>query len=123
MAPNEQIVGYEEILRMLVLNDQSFVTPALGMARGTPELARLDARTDALVRVAASLATDWAPSYVLSSVEVAMAAGATNEEIVGTLIAVAPTVGLARVVRAAPELALALGYDVDDALERVDDTE
>ena len=33
------------------------------------------------------------------------------------LIAVAPEVGLARVVSAAPELALALGYDVDAALE------
>ena len=29
----------------------------------------------------------------------------------------APTVGLARVVSAAPELALALGYDVEAALE------
>ena len=47
----------------------------------------------------------------------ALAAGASIDEIVGTLIAVAPTVGLARVVSAAPELALALGYDVDAALE------
>ena len=39
------------------------------------------------------------------------------DEIVGTLIAVAPTIGLRRVVSAAPELALALGYDVDAALE------
>jgi hypothetical protein len=36
---------------------------------------------------------------------------------VGCLIAVAPIVGLARVVSAAPELALALGYDVDAAVE------
>ena len=40
-----------------------------------------------------------------------------SQEIVGVLIAVAPTVGLARVVSAAPELALAIGYDVDAALE------
>jgi hypothetical protein len=33
---------------------------------------------------------------------------------------VAPTVGLARLVTAAPGLALALGYDVDAALETVD---
>ena len=39
------------------------------------------------------------------------------DEIVGTLIAVAPTVGTARVVSAAPELALALGYDVEAAFE------
>ena len=46
------------------------------------------------------------------------------DEIVGTLIAVAPTVGIARVVSAAPELALALGYDVEAAFEgRSEDVE
>jgi hypothetical protein len=39
---------------------------------------------------------------------------------VGVLIAVAPTAGLARAVSAAPELALAIGYDVDAALEAID---
>ena len=39
---------------------------------------------------------------------------------VGTLIAVIPIVGVARVVSAAPNLALALGYDVSEALETVD---
>ena len=47
----------------------------------------------------------------------ALTAGASIDEIVGTLIAVVPTVGLARAVSAAPELALALGYDVEAALE------
>jgi hypothetical protein len=42
----------------------------------------------------------------------AIAAGATEEDVVDVLIAVAPIVGLARVTRAAPEVALALGYDV-----------
>ena len=49
--------------------------------------------------------------------EVALASGATYDEIVGILIAVAPAVGLGRVVSAAPELGLALGYDVASALE------
>jgi hypothetical protein len=48
---------------------------------------------------------------------VALASGATVDEIVGVLIAVAPTVGLARVVSAAPEVAFAIGYDIDAALE------
>jgi 4-carboxymuconolactone decarboxylase len=47
----------------------------------------------------------------------ALASGATVDEIVGVLIAVAPTVGLARVVSAAPEVAVAIGYDIDAALE------
>jgi len=44
-------------------------------------------------------------------------AGATAAEIVDVLIGVIPIVGLPRAVAAAPKLALALGYDTDDALE------
>jgi hypothetical protein len=66
------------------------------------------------------VAIDAAPSSYQSAVEPALAAGAGIDEIVGTLIAVAPTVGMARVVSAAAELALALGYDVDAALEACD---
>jgi alkylhydroperoxidase/carboxymuconolactone decarboxylase family protein YurZ len=108
---------YEEILRRLALNDESFVESVLGMGRNTLEVSRLDAKTHALVRLAASLAIDAAPSTYQSNTERALAAGANIDEIVGTLIAVAPTIGLTRVVSAAPELALALGYDVDAALE------
>ena len=42
------------------------------------------------------------------------------EAVLGTMVAVAPVVGLARLVSAAPALALALGYDVEDALEQHD---
>jgi hypothetical protein len=38
----------------------------------------------------------------------------------GTLIAVAPITGLARVVAAAPEVAHSLGYDIDQAFEGLD---
>jgi hypothetical protein len=43
--------------------------------------------------------------------------GATEQEIVGVLWAVGPIVGLARVVAAAPALALATSYDVEAAFE------
>jgi len=92
----------------------------LGMGIDTTRASTLDAKTHALVRLGASLAIDAAPSSYQSAVEPALAAGASVDEVVGTLIAVAPTVGLARVVSAAPELALALGYDVEAALETVD---
>jgi hypothetical protein len=45
------------------------------------------------------------------------AAGATAEDVVGTLVAVAPISGLARVVSATSEVALAIGYDIDQAFE------
>ena len=111
---------YRETLRRLALNDEAFVATVLGMGRDTVEVSRLDQETHALARLSASLAVDAASSSYQSNVEQALAAGATVEEIVGCLIAVAPVIGLARVVSAAPELALALGYDVDAALETRD---
>lgn len=108
---------YEDRLRSLSLNDEGFVRSVLRIELDTVEVSRLDPKTHALVRLGALLATDAAPSSYQSSAESALAAGATIDEVVGAVIAVAPTVGLARVVSAAPELALALGYDVDAALE------
>ena len=107
-------------MRRLALSDERFIETELGIGLDTVEVSRLDAKTHALVRLAAALAIDAAPSSYQSAVEPALAAGAGIDEIVGTLIAVAPTVGMARVVSAAPELALALGYDVDAAFEAQD---
>ena len=111
---------YEDRLRSLALNDERFVHSVLGIEQDTVEASRLDPKTHSLVRLGASLAIDAAPSSYQAEVEAALAAGATVDEIVGTLIAVAPTVGLTRIVSAAPELALALGYDVDEALEKLE---
>ena len=48
-------------------------------------------------------------------------AGATQDEAADVLLAIAPMAGLGRVVSAAPNLAAALGYDVEAALEELDD--
>ena len=117
------MAGYKETLRSLALNDEGFVESVLGMGHDTVEVSGLDQKTHALVRLGAALAIDAAPSSYQSTIDVALAAGASIDEIVGTLIAVAPTVGLARVVSAAPELALALGYDLEAALEAPDGDE
>ena len=109
---------YRERLRCLALNDERFLNPLLEISPNTAEVSRLDARTHALVQLGALLALAAAPSSYHWSVERALAAGATSDEIVGTAIAVAPVAGLARVVSAAPDLAIALGYDLDEALER-----
>lgn len=50
------------------------------------------------------------------SVWQAVSAGLSADEIVGSLMALAPTIGPDRVVAAAPDLAQALGFDVDAAL-------
>ena len=57
------------------------------------------------------------PSAFETAASAALAAGATEDELVEVLIAAAPTVGSAHVVAAAPKLALAMGYDVDAAFE------
>ena len=111
------MLDYKETLRRLALNDETFVASVLGMGRDTVEVSQLDQKTHALARLSASLAIDAASSSYQSNVELARAAGASVDEVVGCLIAVASTIGLARAVSAAPELALALGYDVDAAFE------
>jgi hypothetical protein len=49
-----------------------------------------------------------------------MAAGATEDEIADVLLAIAPVTGLGRIAAAAPDVAIALGYDVAAALEELD---
>ena len=112
------MAAYKDTLRSLALNDESFLESVLGMGDRAVEISGLDKKTHALVSLGAAFAIDAAPSSYQSTSDVARAAGASIDEIVGTLIAVAPTIGTARVVSAAPELALALGYDVEAALEQ-----
>ena len=80
----------------------------------------LNERTAALACLAALVALHAGPSSYQRCVDRALAAGATVDDVIDTLKVVAPTVGLARLVTAAPGLALALGYDIDAALEAVD---
>jgi 4-carboxymuconolactone decarboxylase len=68
-------------------------------------------KVDLLVRLGALVAVGAATASLRRTVQLALAAGATETEIVGVLVAVAPTVGLARVVATAPKLATAIGYE------------
>jgi alkylhydroperoxidase/carboxymuconolactone decarboxylase family protein YurZ len=80
----------------------------------------LDPKSAAFARLGASVALGTTSSGFQSYVDEAFAAGATVNEIVGVLVAVGPTVGLARVISAALPLGLAAGYDTEAALERHD---
>ena len=57
---------------------------------------------------------------VLDDLGLRHVAGVDHQGIVGCLIAVLPAVGVARVVSAAPKVGLALGYDLERALESHD---
>jgi 4-carboxymuconolactone decarboxylase len=108
-------LDYTERLRCLAINDARFAEEGVGGAEVEP--GELDPKTLALVRLAALVAVGGAvPSYGAEA-DAAVSAGATTAEIVDVLVGVIPVVGLPGVVAAAPKLALALGYDTDDALE------
>lgn len=110
---------YRQQLRRLAVHDDALVKEI--SADGSAFAASvIDERTAALVRVAATVAVDAATASFQHAVATALAAGATSEEVVAILETVAPVTGTARVVQCAPKVALALGYDVDAALERRD---
>ncbi len=85
----------------------------LGSGSDATVSAALRPKVDVLVQLGALLALGAATSSLRATVDRAVQAGATEAEIVGVLVAVAPAVGLARVVSAAPRLALAIGYDLE----------
>jgi 4-carboxymuconolactone decarboxylase len=101
----------ELLLRRLALNDERSVGMAL-TGRPETDAAGLLPKEDVLVRLGALLALGAPTTSLRATVHRAEEAGATEAEIVGVLVAVAPAVGLARVVSAAPKLALAIGYDI-----------
>ncbi len=72
----------------------------------------LDARSYAMVKIAALVAVDAPPASYQWQVENAIAAGVSPKDILGVLFAVAPQVGGPRVVAAAPEIMLALGLSL-----------
>jgi len=74
----------------------------------------LSSKVELLVRLAALLAVGAATPSLREAVVQASAAGATTSELVGVLVSVGPTIGLASVVASAPKLAMAIGYDLEN---------
>ena len=105
----------EELLRRLALNDEKSVASVLtGDRLAEGEAPPLMPKVETLVRLGALLAVGAATTSLRPTVELALALGATEDEIVAVLVAVGPAVGLARLVTTAPRLAIAIGYDIDD---------
>ena len=111
----------EDQLRRLSINDASCLDSYLRSTGPCEDVAGLDPRSAALVRIAALVAMDGPAPAFEHATSSAMAAGASKEDVVGVLSASAPIVGSAHVVAAAPRIARALGYDIDARLEGLDD--
>ena len=108
---------FQETLRRLTLLDEGFVRDRAGLSLDPPHTPALDARSAALLELAAGVAVGSPGTCLQWSTTRALAAGATDEEIADVLMVIAPVAGLGRVLCAAPEVAAALGYDIAAALE------
>ncbi len=107
-------MDYTEVLRLLAINEEHFAEDCVTGV----ESAKLDPKTLALVRLGALVAVGGAvPSYGKEA-DTAVSAGASAAEIVEVLLGVVSVVGFPCVVAAAPSLAMALGYDINDAPEQ-----
>jgi 4-carboxymuconolactone decarboxylase len=111
-------LDYTDHLRLLALNDTAYVEQLAG---DDLTVDGLEPKELALSRLGALIAAGGAlPSYCAET-DAALDAGAKPAEIVAVLLGVASIVGTPCIVAAAPNVALALGYDTDAALEGLDD--
>jgi 4-carboxymuconolactone decarboxylase len=103
-------------LAELALGDPELLGEGLELRAEMQRKSGLDPRTFALVKVAALMALDAPPASYLWQVGNAIDAGATAQDLVGLLLALAPQIGGPRVVAAAPELMVALGLTLPDGV-------
>src|SRR4051794_26649235 len=97
--------------------DLKLLEDAMGLRESELEGSGLDARTFGLAKIAALIALDAPPASYAWQVANAVDDGATAEDILGVLRAVAPQVGGPRVIAAAPEIMLALGLALPEGAE------
>jgi 4-carboxymuconolactone decarboxylase len=111
------MTDYERMLRKLAVSDKRLVASLLAQSEPVVADRRRAEQTHPLFQLAALIAVDGTCSSYQSVVNSALAAGASVEDCIEVLFAVAGTVGSARVVAAAPVLARAVGFDVDEAFD------
>ncbi|HEY5531922.1 MAG TPA: carboxymuconolactone decarboxylase family protein [Candidatus Anoxymicrobiaceae bacterium] len=107
---------HEDVIKGLSVQDGGIIESLLAIQLDNIEQSGLDPKTHALVRIAALISVDAAPASFMWQIGVALESGVTPEDIVGVVVALAPTVGMAKIVATAPEIALALGIDLEDIM-------
>ena len=113
------MIDSEEVLRRLTIGDSAYCrTLVTADPQGSSHA--LDRRSLALLRLGATMMAGSSAPMWQQRVSDALESGLDFDDIVEALTALAPTLGIDRVVAIAPELARALGYDIDAALERLD---
>jgi len=113
------MVSSEEILRRLAVADPAYSRALVAADPADPPRA-LDGRSVALLRLGGSITAGTVGAVLRQRVSDALETGVTFDEVVGSLLALAPMIGTERLAPIAAELARALDYDIDQALERLD---
>ncbi|MFF7971423.1 carboxymuconolactone decarboxylase family protein [Streptomyces sp. NPDC007905] len=107
----EDITGASGVAALAAADAPVFET-LVHMTLDTFERSGLDPETYLLARIAALVALDAAPASYLLNIGTAEELGVPFEKIQGTLVAIAPVVGSARVVSAAQNIGVAFGLDL-----------
>ena len=105
-----------EVLAALAQGDPDLLASGLEVRAEWKARSGLDPRSYALVKLAALIALDAPPASYIWQVSNALESGATPEDLIGVLIAIAPQVGGPKLVAAAPELMVALGLSLPDGV-------
>jgi 4-carboxymuconolactone decarboxylase len=101
-----------QTLLSLAIGDTGVLGEAVEIRAQMQADSSLDPKTFALVKIGALVALDAAPASYMWQVQAALDAGASPQEILGVLTAVAAQTGMPRVVAAAPEIMIALGLEL-----------
>lgn len=105
----------EHVLRMLAVGHLDPDSDAwTSVATAVPSL---DLTLRAAAWLGALVAIDASDSSFAAVVDDALGAGVGADQLVGLLLCLAPVIGSARVISAAPAMAAALGLDIDMLLE------
>jgi alkylhydroperoxidase/carboxymuconolactone decarboxylase family protein YurZ len=112
------MLQWQRTLTGLIIDDPSAVSAVLGDGSSVEHL---DARTQAMVRLAVACATDGSGITLERVVGEAMDAGASEDDVVGVLVVCGPLIGASRLVNTAPAVAAALNFDADHQLELLDE--
>jgi 4-carboxymuconolactone decarboxylase len=97
------------VLQGLANMEPSVVEDLVGAHLENVELSGLSPREYALVKIAGLVGIDASPASFAWQVGFARESGVTGKDLLGILIALQPTVGNARIVSAATEMAYVLG--------------
>jgi len=107
----------ERVLSRLALGDDVVDLPADDL--DDLDMGAVEPRNEALVRLGALLAIDPSPNSLHRVAQDAEIAGVSPDEIVRCLVSLVPTLGIGRTSAVASNLALAIGFDINSALEEL----